>query len=299
MCYSWVKQKQTQEPSINDIQHIFDNQLIRENLEIVNITGGEPTLRSDLSEIIKIISRNCIHLKRIDLPTNGVNTLQILDQVERILTILLPTSIKLTVCISLDGVGETHELVRGRENIFANIEQTMEGLKELMYLYHFFHFGLNMTISKLNYHAIEEVSDYAFKKRIGINFTLSAISEIGVESIRMREKFEMNEEEKNKVALSLENLSKSGMMEPNYMQFVLKWLRTGRRNGDCAFRKGKAFLLEPNGETYLCGNFKDFRICNILKEPFEIGWKRRNAVFRSSSHRCASCVSNCYIEEIM
>lgn len=297
MCYIWTKQKQNKELSIDEIRYIFNDRLINNNLEIINITGGEPTLRDDLAEIIRIILEQCRNLKHIDISTNGVDTKRVVDQLERILAILLPTSVKLTVSISLDGLGETHERVRGTPNIFAKVEQTIKELKELMSLYPFFSFGFNMTISKLNYHAIEEVREYTREQGLGINFTLAAISEIGVESARIKERFEMNQEEKNKVALSLENLSRKGAIDQRYAKFILTWLRKGERNGGCAFKEGKAFLLEPDGETYLCGNLREFRIGNILVEPLERMRINSSNILKDISNRCSTCVSNCYISE--
>ena len=298
MCYIWVKQKQSIELSIDEIKYIFSHRLINNNLEIINITGGEPTLREDLVEIIKIILEKCIYLKRIDISTNGVNTTQIIDQFERILAILLLTNVKLTVSISLDGVGEVHERVRQTQGVFDNIEKTIDGLKELMTLYPFFNLGFNMTINKLNYNAVEEVREYAKEKGIGLTFTLSSLSEIGVESIRFREKFEMNQDQKEKVARFLEKLSYTGELDYRYFRFLLSWLLTGRRQGGCAFRKGGSLLLEPNGDMYLCGNYKEFRIDNLLDVPLgdRIIFKRSD-FNKKYKLRCETCNSNCYIDE--
>jgi MoaA/NifB/PqqE/SkfB family radical SAM enzyme len=180
MCFGWIKQNKIKEPSLDKIRTVFYDKVLKNNLEIINLTGGEPTLREDLVDIVKIILENCPRLKYLDIPTNGVNTQQVIDQIERILALLLPTNVKLSVTVSLDGVGEMHELVRQGNGIFYKIEQTIDALKELMPFYPFFSLGLNMTISKINYKTIEEVKKYAMQKGIGINFTLSAISDIGV-----------------------------------------------------------------------------------------------------------------------
>ncbi|MDD4894455.1 MAG: radical SAM protein [Candidatus Omnitrophica bacterium] len=298
MCYAWVKQKQIKELSIEEIAKIFDDKLLINNLEIINITGGEPTLRDDLGQIVKIILQKCIRLKRIDISTNGVNTAQAVDQIERILALLLPTDVKLTASISLDGVGKAHERIRGAGGIFVKIEETIDELKKLMSLYPFFSLGFNMTISKLNYSAIEEVKRYALQKGIGVNFTLAAISDIGVESAKVRKEFEMNQDEKNKVVVSLEDLSRANMINQRYAQFLLTWLRKQRRSGGCAFKAAKAFLVEPDGATYLCGNFKEAGVGNISKEPLECMLKRSRSVLRSIPKNCASCVSNCYWDQV-
>lgn len=298
MCSCWIKQKQVREPNPNEIKKIFNDKTLQNNLEIINITGGEPTLRQDLTEIVKIILQNCSRLKRIDISSNGINTLQVIDQVERILALLLPTNVQLSVSVSLDGVGEVHEKVRETPVIFSSVEKTIVGLKELLRLYPFFNLGLNMTVSKLNYNAMEETRKYAIDKGIGINFTLAAISDIGVESFKVREKFQLNKDEKKTVASSIEKLANLGELDERYSRFLITWLLTGKRQGECAFRKGKSLLLEPNGDIYLCGNFKDFRIGNIFIESLERMRKRTSSISKNFSDKCLNCVSNCYIDGV-
>jgi MoaA/NifB/PqqE/SkfB family radical SAM enzyme len=297
MCFAWIKQKQIRELTLHEIRTIFNDGVLKNNLEVINITGGEPTLRRDLAEIVKIILQSCLRLKRLDISTNGVNTAQVIDQIERVLALLLPTNVRLTVSISLDGVGEVHEQVRQTPGIFNKVEQTIDSLKELMTLYPFFCLGLNMTISRLNYNAIEETRKYAIDKGIGINFTLSAISDIGVESIRVREKFELNKDEKKTVASFMQKLASLGELDQHYAYFLIAWLLTGKRQGECAFRKGKSLLLEPNGDIYLCGNFKDFRIGNLLQEPLKQSLIfDRNNLTKKYKIKCETCNSNCYID---
>lgn len=297
MCSAWVKKKQINDPTLAQIGVAFNDKVLKGSIEVVNITGGEPTLRKDLPEIVKIILKNCLRLKRLDISTNGVDTAQVLDQIERVLALLLPTESKLGVSISLDGIGNIHEQVRNVEGIFGRIEQTIYGLKELMPLYPGFTLGLNMTISKLNCGAMGEVKSYAKSKGLGVSFTISALSDIGVESIRVRDRFEMNQEEKSNVVPFIEKLAGQNEIDKRYADFLKEWLMTGRRRGSCAFRQGKSLLLEPSGDVYLCGNFKDFRIGNIFLEPFVKMRKRIGGFSKRFPEKCFKCVSNCYIQE--
>lgn len=299
MCYAWVKQKQIKELNLDEIKTILDDKVLKDNLEIINITGGEPTLRQDLSEIVKIMLQSCLRLKRIDISTNGVNTPEVIDQVERILVVLLPTNVKLSVSISLDGVGAVHEKVRNASDIFSSVEKTIAGLKELMLLYPFFNLGLNMTISKLNYNALEETRKYANDKGIGINFTLAALSNIGVESYKARIKFGLNKDEKKIVVSFVERLANLGELNKRYSHFLITWLLTGKRQGGCAFRKNKSLLLEPSGDAYLCGNFKDFRIGNLLKAPLNPSLIFNRIKFaKAHKIKCETCNSNCYTDSL-
>lgn len=233
------------------------------------------------------------------MPTNGINTEQVLDKLESVLTALLPTNVKLAVTVSLDGVGEVHEKVRGVAGIFKNIENTIKGIKEIQSLWPGFCFGINATISKLNFDRLEEVKAYAFDSGIGINFTLGAISEIGVESAEMKDGFLIGDREKKALAEFFEKHIEDKTIEKKYGELVIGLLKTGRRQPACAFMAKKAVLIEPDGNTYMCGNFKDFFIGNAVKDSFDVIQKNAKNIPKDKWKKCFSCESNCYIEEML
>lgn len=294
MCSGWIKQKETRELTLPDIDKIFQDQNLCQNLEIINLTGGEPTLRENLDQIVQLAVRGCPRLRRIDLSTNGVRSEQVLDAVERLLAVLLPTNIRLTTCVSLDGIGELHERIRGQEHIFAAIDRTIKALKELMGLYTSFDLGLNMTVGRLNYFAIDDVLAYAERLKLGLNFTLAAVSDIGVESRAVREQFELQPAERELLALKFLQLRQAHLIQSPYADFLIRWLKTGQRKGNCAFQEGEAVLIEPTGNTYCCGNFKDGRIGNILNESFATLRQNSQQARRLTKKHCLKCVSNCY-----
>jgi len=296
MCSAWEKQQTYPELSIQQIADIFSDRILRNNLEIVNLTGGEPTLREDLVDIIKVLIHSCSRLRRIDIPTNGINTEQVIDNIERIAAFLLTSNVKLNITVSVDGVGGVHETIRGVSDIFDNIDRTIRELKEISELYPFLSLEINTTISRANITGLKDMRAYARSLGVGINFTLAAISEIGVESIVKKEKFEISNKEKTHLVSFFESLMQEKAVSHTYGKFVVNWLTTGKRRALCNFRRGKVFLLEPDGQVYLCGNFKDFRIGNVLDEPFEKIWRKSTPVLKRLSHRCSTCVSNCYLD---
>jgi MoaA/NifB/PqqE/SkfB family radical SAM enzyme len=97
-------------------------------LNILGISGGEPFLRDDLSEIIKVFYKNCEPLV-IDLPTNGFFTDRIVQQVEDMLSVLKNTTLDLQ--LSLDGPEIVHDKIRGVSNSFNNLKKTYENLLPL------------------------------------------------------------------------------------------------------------------------------------------------------------------------
>ena len=299
MCHTWQKQGHSPELSLAQIDNIFSDPKLSRYIEFVNITGGEPTLRKDLPEIVKVLLDKCPNLKRIDMPTNGINTDEVVDKIEQILTAILPTNVKLAVTVSLDGIGDTHEKIRRVPDIFARVHETICEIKEMTGLWSNLLFGLNATISRLNFDKLEEIKDFGLKNGIGVSYTLGAVSEIGVESVKMEGQFSLNSGMKEKVAGFIKKAVDENLINSNYADIFLGYLNTGRRRPLCAFRSRKAFLLEPDGSAYVCGNFKDFYIGNLLEKPFSRIWPNASRIKKSHWKRCFTCESNCYIDEVI
>lgn len=299
MCYTWKKQNSSRQLSINDLESMLNDKILSSALEIVNVTGGEPTLRPDLVEIVDLIVHKCKKLKRIDMPTNGINTEQIIDKIESILALLLPTDVKLSVTVSLDGIEGVHEKIRGIQGCFSKVEKTIKEIKELQSIWPEFSFGLNATINKLNYNNLDQLKEYAVKQNIGMNYTLGAISEIGVESVHMLNKFHIDSQISGEVIKFFESNARDNFIKQDYAELVINLLKNGKRKPVCAFKSKKAILVEPDGRTYMCGNFKEFFIGNILEKPFEKISRNISHIKNNQWKRCLTCESNCYIEEAL
>ncbi len=298
MCSAWIKQGSAPELSLKQIEKVFSDTLFGKNIKIINLTGGEPTLREDMVDVVRVLAAQCPNLRRIDIPTNGINTQQVLDKIERTLAVLLPTPVKLSVTVSVDGVGDVHERIRGVKDIFPGIRKTIEGLKELSCIYPFLSVSLNTTITKFNVQDLENLRAFSRTAGVGINFTLAALSEIGVESIAKQGSFEIEVESGRLITTFIQEITEQKEMEKSYGEFILHWLKTGERAAPCNFRKGRVILMEPDGNVYACGNFKEFLVGNVLKETFGVMWKRRRSVPGNAGDKCRTCNSNCYMGEI-
>lgn len=297
MCSAWRKQVNHQELTVENIDSIFSDRILKNSVRIVNLTGGEPTLRDELAEIVKVLQFRCRKLKNIDISTNGIETTRVIDMVEKILAILLPTNTRLTVSVSIDGLDQVHDSVRGIPEAFQKIDKTINELKELMRLYPAFSVGLNTTVNKINYENLELITKYAAGKSLGVQFTLGALSEIGVESLPVQDAFTLDEPQKKIVANFINKLLKKQQIHPDYACFLLDWLKTGIRKGKCAFRKGLSLLCEPDGAVYQCGNYKDFKLGNILEKPYSQLIRARFSHWPAKyKSKCASCNSNCYFK---
>ncbi len=91
------------------------------------ISGGEPFLRKELAEIIELFYRTN-GVRHVNLPTNGL----LPQKVEQVTDQLLERCPELTIDLnfSLDGLANTHDVIRGVPNNFQKTLATLEMASE-------------------------------------------------------------------------------------------------------------------------------------------------------------------------
>lgn len=80
------------------------------------LSGGEPTLRPELGEIVTMFARNN-GVRNVNLPTNGLMPEKLFAAVDHIIKSAPETAID--VNFSLDGLTNTHDAIRGVPNNFV------------------------------------------------------------------------------------------------------------------------------------------------------------------------------------
>ncbi len=85
--------------------------------DYLNLTGGEPTLRADLEQIVDLLHSKT---RQLEISTNGLQG----DKLERILTKYPDVKIR----ISLEGIGATNDSIRGEKSGFERKQDTMKRL---------------------------------------------------------------------------------------------------------------------------------------------------------------------------
>ncbi len=89
-------------------------------VNITNITGGEPLIREDLDELVEVIFR---HSKRVCVSTSGWYTERIFKLAEK-----FPS---LGFRVSIEGLSEKNDELRGRDGGFDRGLRTLLGLREM------------------------------------------------------------------------------------------------------------------------------------------------------------------------
>lgn len=141
-------------------------------INILGISGGEPFLREDLGEIIKIIYKNCSPLV-VDLPTNGFFVESVLRQTEEVARFCKDMVIDLQ--ISIDGPEQIHNEIRGLKDGFSHIKETYRGLVSLKNKYKNLKVKACIVYSRYNKEHIEKllfILDKEFKDLDRIVFSV-------------------------------------------------------------------------------------------------------------------------------
>ncbi len=148
------------ELTAEEIIAAFEDPLLKK-LDVLRITGGEPFLRDDLGEIVEGIQR-VARPGTFYITTNG----SFPDRVGEFLLRMEPSKAKIHLQISIDGVGQTHDRVRGLDGAFDKAVRTLEVVGDLRQKIPVYA-GVNHTLSRLNLDSQRAVEDLAREHGFG------------------------------------------------------------------------------------------------------------------------------------
>ncbi|MBE5859162.1 MAG: radical SAM protein, partial [Butyrivibrio sp.] len=138
------------EISLGDIEKIPQSKFIQ-------ITGGEPFMRTDLEEMVAILSEKS---KRLMINTNGFFTDKLVD--------LCKKYPNLAIRISIDGNREVHNSIR-RIDIYDKAIASLDALKKLGVA----DLGISFTLQENNSDQLMEMYEFALGK--GVDFGVGVI----------------------------------------------------------------------------------------------------------------------------
>ncbi len=133
-------------------------------------TGGEPFLRKDIGEIVKIFYKNT-GVRNVGIPTNGSTVARTLKIVEDVLKSC--PDLDLGIDVSLDGVGALHDEIRVFPGLFERSVQTYRELKKLSKHYPRLNVNVETTVSSHNdKHLMENYAWFRRELEVDNVFTL-------------------------------------------------------------------------------------------------------------------------------
>jgi len=213
-------------------------------LRDINVTGGEPFLRDDLVEIVRVLDEHCNH-PRIVISTNGFERRRIMHAAPG----LMKVGKRVGLAVSLDGIGEKHDEIRGIPGGFDRVVETLTQLRTIGYR----NVRVAFTAQRDNVKHLGAV--YDLSRQFGFQFTTS---------VAQNSEFYFSTDENQTVdALDLESELRYVMRKELLSMSPKRWLRAYfyagvvrynvSRERILACRAGRdSFFMDPEGFVYPC-----------------------------------------------
>jgi len=144
---------------INNNQ-LFSN-LDLKNILVLELTGGEPSVSSNYKKILRNLTE---HTKYVRINTNGLKVIPELVP-------LLDKGVKVTITLSIDGVGEVFENLRWPIR-WEEFKDTQRQYIDLAKTYKNLKLNYWMTVNALNINDIENVQLYSNSTGIPMSYAL-------------------------------------------------------------------------------------------------------------------------------
>jgi MoaA/NifB/PqqE/SkfB family radical SAM enzyme len=154
-CFSWKRTLiDTPELELAELQKIASSM---PRFPWFLLSGGEPFLRTDLPEIILLFYR-VNGIRHVTLPTNALLTERICSMTERICSSAEEATLNLV--LSIDGLGEEHDRMRGMPGNFTSLMETWKQISPLRDKLPNLSVKFHTVLSSDNYLQFEKIRDF-------------------------------------------------------------------------------------------------------------------------------------------
>ena len=249
MCDIWKinkddRKKINHEITIQQLINFFEKNKKRlRKLKNIGITGGEPSLKAGLIELIQYLRQSYPHT-RIGIQTHGLTPKTILPWVAEI----YKAYPNIGLAVSLDGMEAGHEKMRGISKAFDKSLETIKGAQEIGVK----EITCGLTITKWNIDEVLEVSKLC--EVLNCEFSAFLAEEGDYFDNLGNVATSFTDKEKNKIAKILENFQYHYYMDNTRLQLL------GKRKREINCYSGQtSFVLDAYGEL---------KPCLILNESF-------------------------------
>ncbi len=289
-CDIWRKPPAKDMLTCQEIEKMLNDDLFTD-LESILITGGEPVLRRDLAEIILAMHRAAPRAGML-LSTNGLLPQRVINVVQA----ALEHNICIGIGVSLDGIGEEHDKIRGVKGNFNKVNQLLRELVALRDNHgDKINLAIGITLSELSIYSFGEVRAYAEKSNV--NFMAQLYDEAPF--YRHDNVDYDNALPPNLRVLPKDDLIKAAQSLPfSYHHEVLIKALMGKTIKFLCFSLYTFCLLRCNGDIAPCLRFADMKVGNVREQsPSQIWHSPAAKEARKVVKSCKGCLNTWAVSE--
>jgi len=279
-CNIWKRyidepEKVKEELTLEEIKRIFSSKYFK-NLKLVGFTGGEVFLRDDLVELAGFFIRKFPNA-HIGIPTNALKPDLAIKTLKEIIDKYNPRK-KLGILVSIDGIGKTHDKIRGVPGNYKKVIKLINELKKMPRV----DVGIGFTLIPENFKELLKVYELARKKKVKFGFWFGQMSDCYYENPDKKQEFKWTngqlKELQKKIKKILkedkdETLNLTSFHEYYYLNMV-KFKKSKKRKINC-YSGTHSFFLDAYGDLYPCTMLN--REIGNVKEGFDKVWMSNKA----------------------
>lgn len=298
MCNIW-QDKDSTALSLEQIEFIFTRNDFS-FVQALTLTGGEPTMRVDLPQLFEIALQRLPNLERVLLATNGLNTSRAVEHVRCMLETLdiKPNRVRcFQVQVSLDGVGEVHDEMRGVPDFFRHTQNTLAELKKLQSHFPRLDLRISCVLVPYNLPCVESLDAFARQQDIPISYSPVVLAGEYYNNQGQASDLLFSAESKAIAQRLFERLSTEDETSFRFYYRDVAQMLQGRPRYRRCMMGFYSFVLECDGIVYHCPTSEEIGLGNLLTDSFEDVWfgEQANAVRRQvRTQNCSTCPAACY-----
>jgi MoaA/NifB/PqqE/SkfB family radical SAM enzyme len=298
MCSNWKWGDRKSDMTLEQLEPVMNNPFWGA-VENLNISGGEPTTRNDLPEMVEMFHRHLPRMRKIGINTTGLTPKRAIPMLTRIVEFCAKNGILISIRVSLDGIGDVHDQVRAVKKGFDKASQTIEAMQALSKVHDNFSFGIASTIFATNLNDAENILAWARKKGLDVVFNMLRFTDAMLHNKELEAQigFRQREEEFMR-KFFIDRVQEESVLSGQsflYLHYADMIANGYKRTMPCPFQS-QGLLLNPNGDLHYCENSQ--KIGNVLDDAAdELYFKAENLMHREHLKKqvCPTCLSPCQV----
>jgi MoaA/NifB/PqqE/SkfB family radical SAM enzyme len=298
MCNNWKWGDRKSDMTLEQLEPVM-NSPFWGAVENLNISGGEPTTRNDLPEMVEMFHRHLPRLRKVGINTTGLTPKRAIPMLTRIVEFCASKGILISIRVSLDGIGDVHNQVRSVKNGFDKASQTIEAMQALAKQHENFSFGIASTIFATNMEDAENILAWARTKGLDVVFNMLRFTDAMLHNSDLQEKIGFRQrEEKFMRQFFLDRVQEESVLSGQsfmYLHYADMIANGYHRTMPCPFQS-QGLLLNPNGDLHYCENSQ--KLGNVLDASAEsLYYNAENLEHRQhiKDNVCPTCLSPCQV----
>jgi sulfatase maturation enzyme AslB (radical SAM superfamily) len=298
MCNNWKRGNRKEDMTLAEIDRVMDDPFWHA-VENLNISGGEPTTRNDLPEMVELFQKHLPRLRKIGINTTGLTPHRAIPMLTRIVEFCAAKNILISIRVSLDGIGDVHDQVRTVKNGFDKASKTIAAMQALAKTHANFSFGIASTIFARNLTDAENILAWARTKDLDVVFNMLRFTDAMLHNKELEATigFQAREEQYMR-KFFLDRVQEESVLSGQafmYLHYADMIANGYHRTMPCPFQR-QGLLLNPNGDLHYCENSQ--KLGNVLDESAEaLYFRAENLKHREQikNETCPTCLSPCQV----